>query len=163
LTAEQAEYLQMVKSSADSLLTIINDILDFSRIEAGKLQMDAVAFDLRRNLEEVTKGLAIKAHSKGLEFLVKVHPEVPTSVVGDAIRLRQILVNLIGNAIKFAERGEIIAEVRKETEHDNFATLHFSVRDTGIGIPLEKQQMIFDEFSQADSSTHASLGVRGPG
>ena len=163
LTAEQAEYLQMVKSSADSLLTMINDILDFSRIEAGKLQMEAVAFDLRRNLEEVTKGLAIKAHSKELEFLVKVHPEVPTSVVGDAIRLRKILVNLIGNAIKFTERGEIIAEVRKETEHNNFATLHFSVRDTGIGIPLEKQQMIFDEFSQADSSTTRKFGGTGLG
>lgn len=115
LTPEQAEYLQMVRISADSLLTIINHILDFSRIEAGKLQMDAVAFDLRRNLEEVTKGLAIKTHSKGLEFLVKIHPEVPTSVVGDAIRLRRILVNLIGNAINFTERGELIAEVRDGT------------------------------------------------
>lgn len=163
LTPEQAEYVQMVKSSADSLLAIINDILDFSKIKAGKLRMEAITFDLRRSLEEVMKGLAIKAHSKGLELLLTVHPKIPSSVVGNPTRLSQVLTNLVGNAVKFTERGEIAVEVRKETDGDDFATLHFSVRDTGIGIPVEKQQMIFDEFSQADSSTTRRFGGTGLG
>jgi len=163
LTPEHAEYLQMVKSSADSLLTIINDILDFSEIESGKLQLDATTFDLRKRLEDVIKGLAIKARSKGLELLLTVHPGIPASMVGDPTRLSQVLTNLVGNALKFTDRGEVVVEVRKEVESDNFATLHFSVGDTGIGIPLEKQQMIFDEFSQADSSTTRRFGGTGLG
>ncbi len=163
LTAEQAEYLQIVKNSADSLLTIINDILDFSKIEAGKLQMDVMTFDLRKSLEDVMKVLAIKAHGKGLELLLKVHPRVPTSVVGDPTRLRQILINLAGNAVKFTESGEIVVEVRKKAESNNCAIFHFSVQDTGIGIPLEKQRLIFEAFSQADSSTTRKFGGTGLG
>jgi PAS domain S-box-containing protein len=163
LTAEQAEYLQIVKSSADSLLTIINDILDFSKIEAGKLQMDVMTFDLRKSLEEVMRVLAIKAHSKGLELLLRVHPRVPTSMVGDPNRLRQMLLNLVGNAIKFTESGEIVVEVRKEEENYKCAIYHFSVRDTGMGIPLEKQRLIFDAFCQADSSTTRKFGGTGLG
>ncbi len=163
LTPEQAEYLQVVKSSADALLTVINDILDFSKIEAGKLQLDATTFDLRKHLEDVIKGLAIKARSKGLELLLTIHPGIPTSVLGDPTRLSQVLINLVGNALKFTERGEVVAEVRKEGESDTVALFHFSVRDTGIGIPLEKQQMIFDEFSQADSSATRRFGGTGLG
>jgi PAS domain S-box-containing protein len=163
LTPEQAEYLQMVKTSADSLMAIINDILDFSKIEAGKLEMDAITFDFRKSLEGLIKELATNARSKGLELLLTIHPSVPTSVVGDLTRLRQILINLVGNAVKFTETGEIVVEVRKETESDNCAMFHFSVRDTGIGIPLEKQRLIFDAFSQADSSTTRRFGGTGLG
>jgi two-component system, sensor histidine kinase and response regulator len=163
LAPEQAEYLQMVKSSADSLLTILNDIQDFSNIEAGKLEMDVITFDLRKNLEEMMKVLAIRSHSKGLELHLRVHHRVPTLVAGDPARLRQILNNLVGNALSFTERGEIVVEVRKETESCNCAMFHFSVRDTGIGIPLEKQRLIFDEFFQADSSNTRKFGGTGIG
>lgn len=163
LTPDQTEYLQMVKTSADSLLTVINDILDFSKIEAGELQMNAITFDLRKSLEGVIKELAIKAHNKGLEFLLKVHPSAPMSVIGDPTRLRQILINLVGNALKFTEQGGIVVEVREETEGDNWAMFNFSVGDTGIGIPLEKQRLIFDAFSQADSSTTRKFGGTGLG
>jgi PAS domain S-box-containing protein len=158
MTPEQTEYLQVVKTSADSLLMIINDILDFSKIEAGKLELESITFDLRESLEGVMKLLAIKAHNKGLELLLTVHPSVPTSVVGDPTRLRQILINLVGNALKFTERG-----ARKETERDDCTAFHFSVRDTGIGIPNEKQQLIFDAFSQADSSSTRKFGGTGLG
>jgi two-component system sensor histidine kinase/response regulator len=163
LTPEQAEYVQVVKTSADSLLTIINDILDFSKIETGKLQMNTITFDLRKSIEEVMKGLAIKADSKDLELVLKVHPSVPTSVVGDSSRLRQILINLVENAVKFTERGQIVVEVRKEKEIDNCTMFYFSVRDTGIGIPLEKQRLIFDPFSQVDSSSTRKFGGTGLG
>jgi two-component system sensor histidine kinase/response regulator len=163
LTAEQTEYLRMLKTSADSLLTIIEDTLDFSNIVVGKLQMEAIDFDLRKTLEEVTKPFAIDAHSKGLEFVTKVHPSVSMSAVGDPVRLRQVISNLVGNALKFTERGEIVVEVKKETEGDNCAIFHFSVRDNGIGIPLEKQRLIFDAFSQADSSTTRKFGGTGLG
>jgi two-component system sensor histidine kinase/response regulator len=154
LTPEQAEYLQTVRTSADSLLTIINDILDFSKVEAGKLEMSAVNFDLRKSLEEVMKVLSFKAKSKDLELVLRVHPSVPTSVVGDPTLLRQILINLVGNALKVSERGEVVVEVRKEMEReDHLTSFYFSVRDTGIGIPHEMQQSIFDAFSQADSSS----------
>jgi len=163
MTPEQTEYLQMVKTSADSLLMIINDILDFSKIEAGKLELESVTFDIRESLEGVMKLLAIKAHTKGLELLLTVRPSVPTSVVGDPTRLRQILINLVGNALKFTERGKIVVEARKETERDDCTTFHFSVRDTGIGIPNDKQQLIFDAFSQADSSSTRKFGGTGLG
>jgi signal transduction histidine kinase len=163
LTSEQAEYLQMVKTSADSLLVIINDILDLSKIEAGKLQMNTITFDLRLGIEEVMEVLAIKADSKGLELVMKVHPSVPTSVLGDPSRLRQILTHLVQNAVKFTERGQIVVEVRREKEIDNCTMFHFSVRDTGIGIPLEKQRLIFDPFSQADSSSTRNYGGTGLG
>ena len=162
LNPEQSEYLHMVKGSADTLLTLLNDILDFSKIEAGKLELDCLSFNLRRSLSEVVKTLAIKAQHKGLELIFDVAPEVPTNVAGDPGRLRQVLVNLVGNAIKFTERGEI--EVRVQTAPSPEGTvLRFSVRDTGIGIPADKQQKIFDAFSQADSSTTRKYGGSGLG
>jgi two-component system sensor histidine kinase/response regulator len=163
LTVEQTEYLRMLKTSADSLLTIIEDTLDFSSIVVGKLEMGAIAFDLRKSLEEATRAFAINAHNKGLEFVTKVHPSVSTSVVGDPVRLRQVISNLVGNALKFTERGEIMVEVRKEPGRTDSALLHFSVRDTGIGIPQEKLQLIFDAFSQADSSSTRKFGGTGLG
>jgi two-component system, sensor histidine kinase and response regulator len=163
LSLEQTEYLQMLKTSADSLLTIINDILDFSKIEAGRLEMEVITFDVRRCVEEVMKVFVIRAHSKGLELRLTVHPSVPASVVGDPARLRQVLINLVGNALKFTERGEIVVEVKKETAGDNCTIFHFSVRDNGIGIPLEKKRLIFDAFSQVDSSTTRKFGGTGLG
>jgi two-component system sensor histidine kinase/response regulator len=163
LTTEQVEYLQMVRISAESLLTIINDILDFSKVDAGRLEIEVITFDLRRCVEELMKVFVIRAHSKGLELRLAVHPSVPTSVVSDPARLRQILINLVGNALKFTERGEIVVEVKRETEGDNCAIFHFSVRDNGIGIPLEKQRLIFEAFSQADSSTTRKFGGIGLG
>jgi signal transduction histidine kinase len=138
MTPEQTKYLQMVKTSADSLLMIFDHILDFAKIEAGKLELESITFDLRESLEGVMKLLAIKAHDKGLELLLTVRPSVPTSVVGDPTRLRTILINLVGNALKFTERGEVVVEARKETERDDCTTFHFSVRDTGIGIPNDE-------------------------
>jgi signal transduction histidine kinase len=163
LNAEQSEYLQMLKTSAESLLTIINDSLDFSKIEAGRLEIDAIAFDLRVSLEKLIKVLAINAERKGLHLSMKVHPGTPTSLIGDPNRLRQILINLIGNAIKFTKTGEIGVEVRKQTASDNCIILHFTVRDTGIGILAEKHELIFDAFSQADSSTARKFGGAGLG
>jgi signal transduction histidine kinase len=163
LTSEQAEYLNMVKGSADALLTILNDILDFSKIEAGKLELDYLSFDLRKSLGEVVKTLAIRAQQKGLEFIFDVAPEVPTNVVGDPARLRQVLVNLVGNSIKFTERGEIEINVQTGAQSAEGAILRVSVRDTGIGIPVDKQRKIFDAFSQADSSTTRKYGGTGLG
>ena len=163
LTPEQAEYLQMVKGSADALLTLLNDILDFSKMEAGKLDLDYRSFDLRKSLAEVLKTLSIKAQEKGLEFIFDVSPEVPANIVGDPARLRQALVNLIGNAVKFTESGEIEVNARIESKSDEGVILRFSVRDTGIGIPVKKQKMIFDAFSQADSSITRKYGGTGLG
>ena len=163
LTPEQAEYLQMVKGSADALLTLLNDILDFSKMEAGKLDLDYRSFDLRKSLAEVLKTLSIKAQEKGLEFIFDVSPEVPANIVGDPARLRQALVNLIGNAVKFTESGEIEVNARIESKSDEGVILRFSVRDTGIGIPVKKQKMIFDAFSRADSSTTRKYGGTGLG
>jgi two-component system sensor histidine kinase/response regulator len=163
LNTEQAEYLHLVKGSADALLTLLNDILDFSKMEAGKLELDNLSFDLRKSLGEVVKTMAIKAQQKGLEFIFDVPPEVPATVFGDPSRLRQILVNLIGNSIKFTERGEIEVKIRPEAHSGEVTRLHFTVRDTGIGIPAEKQQKIFEAFSQADSSTTRKYGGTGLG
>ncbi len=164
LTAEQAEYLHMVKGSADALLTLLNDILDFSKMEAGKLEMDSLNFDLRKSLGEVVKMLALKAQQKGLEFIFDVSPEVPASVVGDPARVRQILINLVGNAIKFTKKGEIEVGVRVESQSEEEGSiLRFSVRDEGIGIPQEIQEKIFDAFSQADTSTTRTYGGTGLG
>jgi signal transduction histidine kinase/DNA-binding response OmpR family regulator len=162
VTAEQSEYLQMVKGSADALLIVINDILDLSKMEAGKLELDYMSFDLRKSLIEVTKVLAIKAQQKGLEFIFDASPEVPVNVVGDPARLRQIIVNLVGNAIKFTETGEIVVNIRTEKQAAD-GIIRFSVRDTGIGIPADKQAMIFSAFSQADSSTTRKYGGTGLG
>ena len=163
LSPEQTEYLHMVKGSADSLLTLLNDILDFSKMEAGKLELDNLHFDLRKSLGEVVKTLALRAHQKGLEFIFDVRPEVPITAFGDPARIRQVLVNLVGNAIKFTERGEIEVNVQARAQGVEGTTLGFSARDTGIGIPVNKQQSIFDAFSQADSSTTRKYGGTGLG
>ncbi|MHC4675556.1 MAG: ATP-binding protein, partial [Planctomycetota bacterium] len=163
LTHEQHEYLDMVKSSSNSLLRIINDILDFSKIEAGKLDLDLVSFNLRYNLNKTLKTHAINAEEKSLELICHVHSDVPDYLVGDPDRLGQILNNLVGNAIKFTEQGEIVLQVEIESRIDEQICIHFAVRDTGIGIPSEKQQTIFEAFSQADSSTTRKYGGTGLG
>ena len=163
LDEEQQEYLGLVKSSADSLLTLINDILDFSKIEAGRLDLEPIPFDIRDVLGETVKTLALRAHAKGLELMGDIRAEVPDIVIGDPGRLRQILVNLSGNAIKFTECGEVVLSVEVETRTEESALLHFAVRDTGIGIPAERQGKIFEAFSQADSSTTRKYGGTGLG
>lgn len=163
LTQEQREYLNMVKSSAESLLALLNDILDFSKIEARKLELETVDFSLRDSLSETLKALAMRAHEKGLELACHILPDVPDALVGDPGRLRQVIVNLVGNAIKFTERGEVVVRIKTETLTDNEAVLHFAVADTGIGIPKEKQSVIFEAFSQVDSSTTRKYGGTGLG
>lgn len=163
LTPEQSEYLHLVKSSADSLLTIINDILDFSKLEARKVLLERLMFDLRKSLEQAMKALALGADEKGLDFIFDVDPAVPRMVVGDPVRLRQVLNNLIGNALKFTERGEIHVSLGVASEAAESVTLAFSVRDTGIGISPEKRSAIFGAFTQADSSTTRKYGGTGLG
>jgi two-component system, sensor histidine kinase and response regulator len=161
LTAEQREYLDTVKLSALSLLGVINDILDFSKIEAGRMDVEIVDFDLWNTLEETLKTLALRADEKGLELLCGIASEVPEMVKGDPLRLRQIVVNLVGNAIKFTARGEVALRVWIEAEgHPVFC---FAVSDTGVGIPSEKIDQIFEPFSQADSSTTRKYGGTGLG
>ncbi len=163
LNPEQREYLGMLKASADSLLDIINDILDFSKIEAGKLDLDLVDFNLRNILETTTRALSLSAHAKGLELTCEVLPEVPEVIIADPTRLRQIVVNLVANAIKFTEHGEVAVRVALDSASGENLNLHFSVRDTGLGIPLEKQKLIFEAFSQADGSTTRKFGGTGLG
>ena len=163
LTSEQREYLETVKFSADSLLTVINDILDFSKIEAGKVDMEAVDFNVYDFMETTTKTMALRADEKGLELLCEVGPEVPEIVRADSGRLRQIVINLVGNAIKFTDQGEVIIKVRCEGQDGQDHILHFEVSDTGIGIAPENQKLIFDSFSQADSSTTRKYGGTGLG
>ncbi len=163
LTVEQRDYLNTVKTSADSMLSVINDILDFSKIEAGRLELDPVAFNIRDLVEETARALALRAHEKGLEVTCDVPPEVPEYVVGDVTRIRQVMVNLVGNAIKFTQQGEVELEVTLKSQTADRLCLQFSVRDTGIGIPQDKQKMIFDAFSQADGSTTRKFGGTGLG
>jgi signal transduction histidine kinase/DNA-binding response OmpR family regulator len=163
LTLEQREYLQTVKMSSDSLLTVINDILDFSKIEAGKIDLEILDFNLRDSLEATLKTLALRCDEKGLELLCEIAPEVPEVVQGDSSRLRQILVNLVGNAIKFTAAGEVALKVELRAEEGGNQLLHFTVSDTGIGILPEKQKLIFDPFSQADASTTRKYGGTGLG
>jgi signal transduction histidine kinase/CheY-like chemotaxis protein/ligand-binding sensor domain-containing protein len=163
LEPEQREYLGMVKVSAESLMTVINDVLDFSKIEAGKLDLDVVPFGLRSAVADAMRSIALRAHEKQLELLWRVAPDVPDGLVGDGGRLRQVLINLAGNAIKFTDRGEVVVEVERATRTDRDVTLHFLVRDTGIGIPPEKQHAIFDAFVQADGSTTRKYGGTGLG
>ena len=163
LNPDQFEYLNTVKSSAETLLTIINDILDFSKIEAGKLSLDPIEFNLRRHLGQTMKALAIRAHQKGLELACSIPPDVPEFVIGDPTRIRQILVNLVGNAIKFTSQGEIVLGVKQESLDVGGAVLHFSVSDTGIGIQPSKQAVIFEPFTQADASTTRRFGGTGLG
>jgi len=163
LSAEQRDALNTVKTSADSLLTIINDILDFSKIEAGRLEMDPIPFNLRDLVEETEEALALRAQQKGLELLCEIDPEVPEYLIGDPLRVRQILVNLAGNAIKFTDAGEVAIEIAVEGRSEDPVNLHFRVRDTGIGVPQEKQELIFDAFSQVDGSTTREYGGTGLG
>jgi signal transduction histidine kinase/DNA-binding response OmpR family regulator len=163
LTAEQRDFLQTSRSSADTLLSVINDILDFSKIEAGRLDIEHIDFDFRTSLETALKTVALRAHQKGLELLADVRPEVPEHVVGDPGRLRQVLVNLLGNAIKFTERGEVVVHVAYVDAHDSEAEVHVAVSDTGIGIPADKLDTIFEAFSQADNSTTRRYGGTGLG
>jgi two-component system, sensor histidine kinase and response regulator len=163
LTSEQRDYLVTVKTSADSMLTVINDILDFSKIEAGRLELDPIVFNLRDHVEETARVLALRAHEKDLELICNVKSDVPEFVVGDVTRLRQILVNLLGNAVKFTEYGEVELEVSLVSQERDEVGLHFTVRDTGIGIPKEKQKLIFDAFTQVDGSTTRKYGGTGLG
>ncbi|MBI2949777.1 MAG: response regulator [Verrucomicrobia bacterium] len=172
LTSQQREYLEMTHASADSLLTIINDILDFSKIEAGKLELDKSEFDLRENVVDSLRALSIRAGQKGLELACRINPDVPHHVIGDPGRLRQVLFNLVGNAVKFTKQGEVIVEVavgpsaQRELELRpdwKPVQLRFSVRDTGIGIPKDKHRQIFEPFAQADSSTTRKFGGTGLG
>ena len=163
LTEEQRNDLTTVKNSANALLTILNDVLDFSKIEGGKLRLDSVGFSLRECLDEGIRPLAVRAHQKELELTYSVAPEVPDSLVGDPGRLRQIMVNLIGNAIKFTEKGEVAVQVDAESVTGKAIQLHVSVRDTGIGIPVDKQALIFNAFEQADGSTTRTYGGTGLG
>jgi PAS domain S-box-containing protein len=163
LDPSQREYLNAVKYSADSLLTVINDILDFSKIEVGKLSLDPIEFNLRDHLGQAMKILAGRAHEKGLELACFVPPKLPDFVVGDPVRLRQVVLNLIGNAIKFTEKGEVVLRVELESQDAEGMSLHFAVSDTGIGIPAEKRELIFEPFSQADTSTTRRYGGTGLG
>jgi PAS domain S-box-containing protein len=152
LTPVQREYLTLVKKSADSLLTLLNDILDFSKIEAGKLELDHSSCSLRDNLGDVLHTLALRAHKKGVELACVVAPDVPDSLVGDPVRLRQVLINLVGNAIKFTDEGEVLVRVAVRTRRGDDVALHIAVSDTGIGIPADQQRQIFEPFSQGDNS-----------
>ena len=163
ITREQREYLDAIQSSADALLSLVNDLLDFSKIEARKLQLDSVGFNLRDTLEDTMRVLAPRADQKGLELACHIHRDVPDALVGDPLRLRQVVINLVGNAIKFTEHGEVVLRVEPESRGDANALLRFSVADTGIGIPPEKQAVIFEAFSQADSSTTRRYGGTGLG
>lgn len=160
---EQREYLEATKTSAESLLTVINDVLDFSKIEAGRLEMDIVEFNLTDILEEAVRTLAVRAHAKGLELNLWVKNEVPDFVACDPNRLRQVIVNLLGNAVKFTEKGEVCLTVGLENKIDSQLLLHYEVEDTGIGIPLNKQAAIFEAFQQADGSTTRRFGGTGLG
>ena len=172
LSEEQRDYGETIRRSAEALLTIINDILDFSKIEANKLKIESVEFHLQDTVSDTLKVFALRAHQKGLELLLDLPATLPTTLVGDPGRVRQILINLVGNAIKFTERGEILVKVQNSkfkvpsqssSSSTNFCALHFSVEDTGIGIPSDKLHGIFDPFAQAESSTTRLYGGTGLG
>jgi signal transduction histidine kinase/DNA-binding response OmpR family regulator len=163
MTRDQREYLEIVRSSADSLLSLLNDILDFSKIEAGKLDMETVPFNLRDALDDTMKTVSFRAHQKGLELVCHVLPEVPDALQGDPTRLRQIVLNLLGNAVKFTSQGEVVLVVEPREEVNEAVVLHFAVTDTGIGIPREKHASIFEVFTQADTSTTRKFGGTGLG
>jgi PAS domain S-box-containing protein len=163
LTREQREYAETVHRSGEALLSIINDILDFSKIEAGRLELEPVPFGLRDTMGEMLKTLAPLAHAKGLELAYEIKPEVPDDLIGDTGRIGQIVLNLVGNAIKFTERGEVAVRVRTEAVTAETVMLKVSVQDTGIGIPADKTVLIFDAFAQADASTTRRFGGTGLG
>ncbi len=163
LTHQQTEYLNIVMQSADALLRLLNDILDFSKVEAGKLELETIDFPLRDSLGDAMHTFGLRAAEKGVELTYLVPPDVPDMLTGDPGRLRQIIINLVGNALKFTEQGEIVVAVTIDTLDDSHVDLHFVVSDTGIGIPLDKQKQIFEAFSQADSSTTRRYGGTGLG
>jgi two-component system sensor histidine kinase/response regulator len=163
LDDEQRNYLNVAKLSADSLLSLINDILDYSKIEAGKLEIDSIDFNVGISVGETMKTLSLRAHQKGLELAFEISPDVPDALVGDPGRLRQIIVNLIGNAIKFTERGEVVLHIETKSRSEDTIQLHFTVADTGIGIPADKQKAIFEAFEQADGSMTRKYGGTGLG
>jgi two-component system sensor histidine kinase/response regulator len=163
LDRTQREYAETVRSSADSLLTVINDILDFSKIEAGKLDLETIEMDLRANVEDVGAMLAFQAASKGLELIVNIHPDLPSMVLGDPQRLRQCVINLVSNAIKFTQSGEIVIEVRPERGSDGTAFTYFEISDTGMGIDPDTLSTLFQPFVQADASTTRHFGGTGLG
>jgi two-component system, sensor histidine kinase and response regulator len=163
LSLQQREFLMTVKDSGEALLSVINDILDFSKIEAGKLALDTATFDFRESLGDTMKAFALRAHQKNLELACFIRPDVPRIVVGDYNRIRQIVVNLVGNAIKFTETGEVSLEVSQQARSQRYVVLHLVVRDTGIGVPEEKRSKIFEMFEQADGSTTRRHGGTGLG
>ena len=163
LSRDQREDLNMVKASAESLLMVINDILDFSKIEAGKLEFEKLDFDMRESLGDVIKAMSFRAHEKGLELVCDIKGDVPEQLIGDPGRLRQVLVNLVGNAMKFTEAGEVVISANCEAGDGDDVLMHFSVRDTGIGIPADKRDMIFSAFTQVDGSTTRRFGGTGLG
>src|SRR5260370_37053625 len=153
----------MVRSSAEDVLVIINDLLDYTKIEAGKLALNPVQFDLSELMGDTLKSLAISAHSKNLELAYHIEKNVPALVVGDSVRLRQVIVNLTGNAVKFTKNGEVVVTARLESQNETESKVHFTVRDTGIGVSLEAQERLFRPFEQADSSTTRQFGGTGLG
>ncbi len=163
LNPEQRDYLETVKLSADSLLNVINDILDFSKIEAGKIDLESIEFDARECIETTFRTLVLRAEEKELELLCDIAPELPAIIRGDPTRLRQILFNLLGNAIKFTAEGQVALSAEVERQEDGDCVLHFTVADSGIGIPKDKQRLIFDAFAQADTSTTREFGGTGLG
>ena len=163
LSEEQRNYAEMLRSSGELLLGLLNDILDFSKIEAGKLEIETIEFDLRNTLEETAEFLALRAHEKGLELVCRIDPGVHIFLIGDPGRLRQILVNLIGNAIKFTSAGEVVIEAVTEYETDGQVAVRFNIRDTGIGIAEDKISLLFDSFQQVDASTSRKFGGSGLG
>ncbi len=163
MSHEQREYQHVVKQSADALMQLLNDILDFSKIEAGKLALESIQFDVREVLGDTLLTIANRAAEKGLELACRIPPDVPDSLVGDPTRLRQIVINLTSNAIKFTQCGEVVVEVKVHSRAQDFVTLHISVRDTGIGIPQSKQAQVFNRFDQADNATSRRFGGTGLG
>ncbi len=163
LDEEQRDYARTVRSSAEALLTVINEILDFSKIEAGRLELERIPFDLRATLEDLMDPLAVQAAEKGIELAYLIHHEVPTALVGDPVRIRQVLVNLVGNAIKFTEEGEVLVRVRRAGPKGRVVDLVVEVCDTGIGIPPDKRDRLFQSFSQVDASTTRRYGGTGLG
>jgi two-component system sensor histidine kinase/response regulator len=163
LTVDQRDGLATVRSSADTLLSILNDILDFSKIESRKLELEAVAFSPRSVIGDALKPLALRAHQKGLELICDIEPDVPVGVIGDPTRLQQVLTNLVANALKFTERGHVVVAVRQDSRAEGSTRLHVTVTDTGIGVPPEKHEAIFEAFRQADGSTTRRFGGTGLG
>ena len=163
LTVDQREYLEMVRTSADALLSLIGDILDFSKIEAGRLDLEPVPFKVDEVIGNAVRTLALRAHDTGLSVTYHIAPEVPDTLVGDSLRLRQVIVNLVANAIKFTQRGEVVVRVTMDRQDEEEAIMQVSVKDTGVGIPKDKQKVIFEAFSQGDGSTTRKYGGTGLG